>query len=459
MNEKAHAVAVVGCGTVGGSTADLLIKDRCGRQKRSNPDLYLKYIVDKDFGHARSSGLPGELFCDDLQRVLDDPEIETVVELVGGTGFARELSIRAMNAGKHLVTANKALLAHHGRELFSIARKNGVSLAFEASCGGGIPIIRALTDGLVANDIDALFGIVNGTCNYILTEMIDKGQSYSQALDQAQAIGLAEADPKLDVNGTDSAHKITIMGSLAFGESASLDKVPVQGIDKLESIDLKFGAEMGYVIKLMASAIKIAEGMFLRVEPAFITTDHPLAWVSGAFNAISVYGHSLGHTMYYGRGAGGSPTASAVVADVMSIANGSYPRIFASLKMWPDLAPTAKQIAPGKIQRSYYLRFFLHDRTGILAEVTKILADNDISLRSILQHEAPQEPPPGLPVDGAVPLVITTHRTQEASILQAIENIKKIDGVKPEYSSLPILDEHPEFSSQPKEQASSRPAP
>jgi homoserine dehydrogenase len=274
-------VALVGCGTVGGSTADLLISDRKERLRRSGIDLELKYIVDRNFDNARKLGLSAELFCEDLDVALADDSVTVVIELVGGTGFARDLIARALRAGKHVVTANKALLAHHGGELYRIARENGVSLAFEASCGGGIPIIRALIDGLMANNIDAMFGIVNGTCNYILTEMIDKGQSYAEALAEAQASGLAEADPSLDVNGSDSAHKIAIMGSLAFGEAADLDKIPVQGIDTLEASDVAFGAEMGYIIKLIASAIRTPEGMFLRVEPAFISSDHPLAWVSG----------------------------------------------------------------------------------------------------------------------------------------------------------------------------------
>jgi homoserine dehydrogenase len=284
-------IALVGCGTVGSSTASLLIENRVRRTSRSGIDLELKYIVDRNFEHARSAGLPEELYCEDLEKALSDPKVSMVIELVGGTGFAKELILRALNAGKHVITANKALLAHHGAELYRVARERGVSLAFEASCGGGIPIIRALTDGLMANEIDALYGIVNGTCNYILTEMIEQGQSYAEALAEAQASGLAEADPTLDVNGSDSAHKIAIMGSLAFGESADIDKIPVQGIDTLEATDVNFGAEMGYIIKLIASAIKSEEGIFLRVEPAFIPEDHPLAWVSGSFNAVSVYGH------------------------------------------------------------------------------------------------------------------------------------------------------------------------
>ena len=433
--ENAHAI--VGCGTVGGSVARLLMDDRDERRRRCGLDVYLKYIIDKDFTHARSLGLPQELFERDLQTALDDSEVRTIIELVGGEGFARELIARALKSGKHVITANKALLAHHGRELYAIARENGVCLAFEASCGGGIPIIRALTDGLVANGIDAIFGIVNGTCNYILTEMMARGQTYQQALKQAQANGLAEADPSLDVNGSDSAHKIAIMAGLAFGEDMDFDKIPITGIDRLHSADLAFGAEMGYTAKLIASAVKTPGGASLRVEPAFIAREHPLAWVAGSFNAISVYGHSVGHTMYYGRGAGGAPTASAVVADAISIANGSYPALFNSLQTWPDICQPARQIGPEEMQNRYYIRFQLEDHSGMLAKLTGILTQHSISVRSILQHEASGE---------NVPLVITTHQVQEASVKKAVSDILKLDGVFEEHSILPIVDEHPEFS-------------
>jgi homoserine dehydrogenase len=440
-------IALVGCGTVGSSTASLLIENRVRRTSRSGIDLELKYIVDRNFEHARSAGLPEELYCEDLEKALSDPKVSMVIELVGGTGFAKELILRALNAGKHVITANKALLAHHGAELYRVARERGVSLAFEASCGGGIPIIRALTDGLMANEIDALYGIVNGTCNYILTEMIEQGQSYAEALAEAQASGLAEADPTLDVNGSDSAHKIAIMGSLAFGESADIDKIPVQGIDTLEATDVNFGAEMGYIIKLIASAIKSEEGIFLRVEPAFIPEDHPLAWVSGSFNAVSVYGHSVGHTMYYGRGAGGNPTASAVVADAISIANGSYPRLFSQAAIWPDLTPRARQLPAEQIRRRYYLRFNLQDKPGILSRVTTALAAEGISVSSILQHEAPEEPESGHALNLPVPLVVTTHRVREAAVIRAAEAISGDPEIADEYRIIPILDEHPEFNS------------
>ncbi len=441
MHTHTIAIALIGCGTVGSSVAQLILKDRKDRCARSGIDTYLKYIVDRDFAHAEDCALPPELFEYELQAALDDPEVEIIIELVGGTDFARRLIIQSLEAGKHVVTANKALLAHYGRELYATARKNKVCIAFEASCGGGIPIIRTLIDGLAANKIDALFGIVNGTCNYILTEMSTKGQSYGDALSQAQADGLAEADPSLDVNGSDSAHKIAIMGGLAFGEAMDFSKIPVTGIDKLQSVDLVLGAEMGFTIKLIASALKTPEGCFLRVEPAFIAEEHPLAWVAGSFNAISVYGHSVGHTMYYGRGAGGSPTASAVVADVLSIANGSYPALFNTLRTWPDMSNESNQLPPAEIQRPYYIRFQLKDQSGILAGLTAILANYNISVSSILQHADSE-------TDSGLPLVIITHVVVEEALHRAVEEILKLDGISDGHSILPILEEHPEFSGQ-----------
>ena len=331
-------IALVGCGTVGGATAVLLTRDREHLAQRTGAQLDLKYIVDRDFARAQKLRLPEPLFEPNLEKALSDPMVTVIVELVGGTTIARDIIKKALEAKKHVVTANKALLAHYGAELMGIARENGVSISFEASCAGGVPIIRALSDGLIANRIDAVYGIVNGTCNYILTEMIQKGQSYEDALRAAQSSGLAEADPRLDVSGTDSAHKLAILAALAFGRRIDFEKIPVQGIDNLDLIDVTFGQELGYVVKLLAIAQRFEGGLSLRVRPSFITREHPLAWVSGPFNAVSVYGHAVGHTMYYGRGAGGTPTASAIIADIVSIALGSAPRAFHDLHIWPDRA-------------------------------------------------------------------------------------------------------------------------
>ena len=439
-------VAIVGCGTVGGATAKLLTHHATTLRERLAVELELRHIVDVDFANARAMNLNEKLFCDDLDKALSDKSVSVVVELVGGTTFARELIEKALNAGKHVVTANKALLAHHGVELWALARKRGVCIAFEASCAGGIPIIRALTDGLIANRIDALYGIVNGTCNYILTAMTALGQSYGEALAAAQAGGLAEADPTLDVTGVDSAHKLAIMAALAFGRQVRFDAISTVGIDQLELCDIEYGQELGYVVKLLAtaeregpSAAGEGEGLCLTVRPAFIATSHPLAWVGESFNAVSVFGHATGHTMYYGRGAGGMPTASAVVADIASVATGTAMAMFTQLRVWPDLCEPANQLPIEAVNSRYYLRATCEDRPGVLAQLADVLGRHDISISSVLQHE----PLPGEEEQG-VPVIITTARAVEGDMRKALGEIDALPVVKAATVCLPIVEEYPE---------------
>ena len=436
---KQVGIAVVGCGTVGGATAKLLHTDRKMLSGKTGLDLNLKYIIDINFDNARRLGLPESLFEKDISKALEDKEITVMVELVGGTTLAKDFILKMVEAGKHVVTANKALLAKHGKELFAAARKNNVSISFESSCGGGIPIVRALYDGVISNRIDALYGIVNGTCNYILTEMTGKGKSYDDALSDAQRDGLAEADPTLDVTGGDSAHKLAILASLAFNCHVNLEHIPVEGIDKLELMDVKFGSELGYVVKLLAIAHREESGIALRVRPAFIGTDHPLAWVSGPFNAISVYGHSVGHTMYYGRGAGGTPTASAIISDIISAGIGSMKLLFDTLTIWPDVTPEASQLKTEDIHGRYYIRCMVADQPGVLASITKILGDNMISISSFLQKEPYEE------TSSSVPLVITTHTAREGNILKALAEMKNLPVVTREPVLINIVDEHEEL--------------
>ena len=429
--------AVVGCGTVGGATARVLVQDRQTIAERSGIDIELAAIVDRQFDSARALGLPEETFQPDLDAVLADPTIDVVIELVGGLTFARELIRRALDAGKHVVTANKALLAHHGKELFGYARERGLTIGFEASCGGGIPIIRAITDGLIANQIDAIYGIVNGTSNFLLTEMIQKGETYQQALAAAQESGLAEADPSLDVNGTDSAHKIAIMTALAFGTDVDFDAIPVEGIDNLDEQDVAFGRDLGYVVKLLAVAHRIGDDVTAWVRPAFISTDHPLAWVGGPFNAISVYGHATGHTLYYGRGAGGSPTASAVVADVVGIGTGVLPAVFSSTRFWPDRNTTGPQVGlDGSVSR-FYVRIMAQDRPGVLASISDILGRHEISIASLRQNEQARR-------NELVPVVVTPHSCREPAIRDAIARIDALDTTDGSTVCMPIVEEHPE---------------
>jgi homoserine dehydrogenase len=430
-----YGVALVGCGIVGGGTARVLTEDRIYLQERTGIPLYLKYIVDRNYDNARAIGIPEELYEEDYNKVLEDPDVFLVIELIGGLTVAKKMMTKALKAGKHVVTANKALMAHYGPELFALARKEKVTIGFEASCGGGIPIVKALTDGLLANKIEAIFGIVNGTCNHILTEMTDKGESYQEALKSAQKAGLAEADPTLDVSGMDSAHKLTILGSLAFGERVDLDSIPVEGIDTLDLYDIKTGRELGYIMKLLAIGQQTKKGLALSVAPAFVHTSHPLARVSGAFNAVSVYGHAVGHTMYMGRGAGSSPTASAVVADIIATALGITPKAFESLSFWPDRTEKAKQLAPEDLTSRYYLRFMVKDRPGTVARISSILSDNGVSITSLLQKEEARD---------TIPLVMTTHQAREGAITQALNKIEGLEETASPPIYIRIIEEHPE---------------
>jgi homoserine dehydrogenase len=428
-------IAIIGCGTVGAETAFLLTKEKKISLKRTNAEINLKYIVDIDFTHAHKIGLDKALFCDNYEKVIEDKSINIVVELIGGLKTAKKVIEKALSAKKHVVTANKALLAHSGKELMELARKNNVTICFEASCGGGIPVIRAITDGLIGNDISALFGILNGTCNFILSSMTKESLDYSFSLKQAQKLGLAESDPYLDVSGTDTAHKLAILASLAFGNEIDFDSIPVEGIDTLELQDVAYGQELGYIVKLLAIAKKQENGLSLCVRPAFISKEHPLSWVSGSFNAVSVYGHATGHTMHYGKGAGGKPTASAVLADIHSIAIGNSKNSFDSV-LWPDNAEKSVQLSPDEIISRFYIRINVEDKPGVLAKISACLGEKNISISSVLQKE---------PISGSsegVPVVITTHNAKEGNLKKALADINKMSVVKAKSICIQIADEY-----------------
>jgi len=431
-------VALVGCGVVGTGVVKLLLEDADLLETRSGVRLELRHLVDVDFTRARAAGVDESLLRSDLTEALADKQTAVVIELVGGTTIARTIVSQALSAGKHVVTANKALLAHHGPELFALARQNGVCIGFEASCVGGVPVIGALTRGLLANDIEALYGIVNGTCNYILSNMTSSRAAYADVLAEAQAAGLAEADPTLDVAGIDSAHKLTILAALAFGKRIDLDAIAVEGIEHLDTIDIRYGMELGYTVKLLAIACRQAEGLSLRVHPAFIRNDHPLAGVADAFNAVSVYGHTTGHTLYYGRGAGSRPTASAVVADVLAVATGLLPGQFAQLGIWPDRTEPARQLPMAQVRGPYYLRVTCKDVPGVLAQIADILGRHEISIASALQHKAPAGQTAGVPV------VVTTHEAVEGNVEAARRQIDALESVKAPTVIVRIVPEHEE---------------
>jgi homoserine dehydrogenase len=415
-------VAIIGCGSIGAAVAEGLLKETALFKERAGVRVELRHVVVRNPANAKAAGVPGRLVTEDLERALKDEGTAVVVELIGGLEPARTMVLRALKAGKHVVTANKYLLAVHGREIFAAAKKAGRSVGFEASCGGAIPIVAALTQSLLANDISRVVGIVNGTCNYILTQMTQNGQGYAEALAGAQAAGFAERDPTFDVNGTDSAHKLAILSSLAFGAEIPLEKIGREGIDTLSDVDLKFGKEFGYVCKLLAIGEKTASGLSLRVHPTFVRNDQLLANVHGSFNAISVEGHMAGQTAYFGRGAGGKPTASAVISDVLDIALGTGPVLFAKLPLLTKKREAAF-VATGETVSRNYLRVTALDVPGVMARITNILSGEGISLAGVTQHESR--------AGQAVPIVVTTHEAKEKAVakaMAAIDGLKSITG-------------------------------
>jgi len=334
MAEKTVKVGLVGFGTIGSGVAKILLEQAETIAAKTSLRLELACVVDTDTQSPRPVKLPDGILTGDLSRLLNDDSIRIGVELVGGTTVAKDIQLKLLEAGKDVVTANKALLAEHGSELYETAHRNNRCIAFEASCAGGIPIVSAIRTGLVANNITAIYGIVNGTCNYILSNMSGKDEDFAEALSQARQRGFAEADPTLDIGGGDSAHKLAILASIAFGCEIPLEDVFVEGIEEISTDDIRFGAEMGYVLKLLAIAKKDADNRIsLRVHPSFISKDNHLAGVNGSFNAVSIFGSAVGQVTYYGRGAGMMPTASAVVADIIDVAIGNSSSSFRQLRL------------------------------------------------------------------------------------------------------------------------------
>lgn len=431
----ATGVAVVGFGTIGTGVVKLLLEDADRLAEASGCRLDLRHIVDVDLVRPRPLKVPEGLLHDDLDRVLSDPSVSVAVETIGGTTVAVDVMKQLLAAGKDVVTANKAALAERGTELFQAARDAGRSISFEASCGGGIPVIRAIRDGLIANRITALTGILNGTCNYILTQMTATGASYEAALTEAQQKGYAEPDPRLDVSGEDARHKLAILGGLAFGVDVRVDAISCEGIAEVDPSDIEFGGQLGYVLKLLAIGRAGDEGVSLRVHPTFVSADSPLATVSGANNAVLVTGHAVGDTLYYGPGAGMMPTASAVVADVVDAALGRAGTTFEHLA-WLAGRRTERRLRPmGRVVTRNYLRFDVVDRPGVLAEIAGVLGHHEISIASVLQHESadPEH----------VPLVVTTHDAPEANMAEAMEVIRGLATVRGRSVRIRMLEEEP----------------
>jgi homoserine dehydrogenase (EC 1.1.1.3) len=415
-----YRVGIAGYGTVGTGVAELLITHKNLIKEKTGLELELSAVLDKDWQRERHFKIDDSLKVSSLKELLDRSDI--VVELIGGVGFAKELIEKAIENKKHVVSANKHLIAIHGKEIFEKAKEHNVSIEFEASVGGGIPIIKALKEGLVANKINYIHGILNGTTNYILTSMLDEGKSFEEALKEAKALGYAEQDPTFDIEGIDAAHKIAILSSIAYGGYIDFNDIYIEGISNIDLLDVELGKELGYTIKLLAIAKAIDGELEVRVHPTFINHQEQLAKVSGVYNAILIDGDFVGKSMLYGKGAGSKPTASAVVSDIIDIAKNTQKRFQAfntdrSLKLNKNF------------NTRYYIRFEVEDKIGVLASIANVFAKYGISIASVLQKEmvckvAKKEN------SLVVPLVILTHKAYEKDIKKALKDIEELSVVK-----------------------------
>jgi len=420
-------VGLLGLGTVGGGTVTVLSRNRDEIARRAGRQIVISHAAAKAFRREAIEGVDRiPRITDDAWQVVADPEVAIVIELIGGYSPARELVLAAIENGKHVVTANKALIAKHGNEIFAAAQRKGVMVAFEAAVAGGVPIIKALREGLAANRIEWIAGIINGTSNYILTQMRDHGRSFEDALAEAQALGYAEADPTFDVEGVDAAHKLTILGSLAFGIPLQFEKTYVEGITRIEPQDVVNAEEFGYRIKLLGITRKTERGVELRVHPTLIPERRLIANVNGVMNAVLIEGDAVGPTLYYGAGAGALPTASAVVADVVDVVRAlttDPENRVPHLAFQPGELRDLPVLAIEDVETAYYLRMQAEDRPGVIAAVAGILGDAGISIEAIHQ----QEPGEG---DTHVPLVMLTHRVLERQMNAAIARIEALDSIR-----------------------------
>ncbi len=411
-------VGLIGLGTVGSGVVEILRTHRADFSRRAGVDIELVRAADRNEPRAKALGLSSDIFTPDWHDVVSDPEVDIVIELIGGTGVAREVVLAAIGAGKQVVTANKALMASFGEEVMGAADAAGVEIAFEASVGGGIPIIGPLRRALVSNEISTVMGIVNGTTNYMLTRMAEDGLSYEAALAEAQDKGFAEADPTADVDGFDAAAKIAILSSIAFNSRVTLSDVHPEGIRPLAPADLAYAREMGYVIKLLAIGRRTPDGIDVRVHPTMIPVDHPLASVNGVYNAIYVIGDAVGETMFFGEGAGSLPAASAVVGDVIEIsrrlAHGQLPLVGCTCVEDLPIRDMAE------LETEYYIRLVVADQPGVLAAVAQVFGAHGVSIASVVQKRAFTE---------AAEIVYVTHRAKEADVRAALEEIESLDVV------------------------------
>ena len=422
---KPMNVGLLGIGTVGGGTWTVLTRNQEEITRRAGRPINISVVADRNVERAKAFTGGAARVTDDAFSVVTDPGVDIVVELIGGYTVAKDLVMMAIENGKHVVTANKALLAVHGNEIFAAAQRKGVIVAFEAAVAGGIPIIKALREGLTANRIQWIAGIINGTTNFILSEMRDKGLPFAEVLAEAQRLGYAEADPTFDIEGVDAAHKATLMSAIAFGIPIQFDKCHIEGISKLDAADIRYAEQLGYRIKLLGITKRTDAGVELRVHPTLIPTKRLIANVEGAMNAVLVWGDAVGATLYYGKGAGDEPTASAVIADLVDVTrlhtadpNHRVPH----LAFQPDQLTDLPVLPIDEVETAYYMRLRAQDKPGVLADITRILADLGISIDAMLQKE-PEEG------EDQTDIVLLTHVAKEKSVNVAIAKIEALDTI------------------------------
>ncbi|OGW33576.1 MAG: homoserine dehydrogenase [Nitrospirae bacterium GWC2_42_7] len=414
-------VGIIGFGTVGTGTARILLENRALLRERTGIDIILRRIADIDTKRDRGIKLPKGVLINSADSLINDPETHIVIELIGGTTIAKDFILKAIRAGKHIVTANKALLATHGKEIFSAAEKAGVEVGFEASVAGGIPIIKVLREGLVANRIKAIYGIINGTTNYILTKMTEEKAEFSDVLKEAQKFGYAEADPTYDIEGIDAAHKLAILASLAYGSQFSLKDVYREGISWISPMDIDFARELGYKLKLLAITKETDGKVELRVHPTMVPEEYLISKVDGVYNAIYVEADFVGSTLYYGRGAGDLPTGSAVVSDIADISLNIMNNSIGRLQSIAKNRKAVKLMKMDEIVSMYYFRFSVLDKPGVLSNISGILGKYNISIASVIQK--------GRREGKAVPLVVLTHKAREKDVQRAVKEINRLKTV------------------------------
>jgi len=432
---KTIDIAIVGLGTVGSGVARILTEQSDRVTRHAGRRLRLTQVVVRDVNKTRDCQLPREIISDQLSRIIGDPDIQVVAQLIGGLEPARTIMFQLLDAGKDIVTANKALLAEHGPELFDHARKLGRSIAFEASVAGGIPIITNIEQCLSANQITSLRGILNGTSNFIVSQMEGGGADYTDAVAEAQERGYAEADPTMDVDGTDAAQKLAILAHLAFGARVRWSEIPKMGIQSLDLADLRFAHELGYRIKLLAVAELTDGGLELHVSPTLVRVGTPLGEVRGAYNAVGIVGDAVGRVFFHGLGAGQMPTASAVMADLIDTAVGRTQLTFRTLELWSQREASVQLCDPDQVPGRFYLRLTADDHPGVLADITGVLAQHQISIASLIQHEVD----PAFSTEGVL-LVIMTHVVNEGSMNNATRSIQGMDSIRDQIIKMRVVD-------------------